>query len=331
MKNTEDRSGQSSRMSVWKKIRSMKEFSVLVILLVLVVFISVMSPAFLTVTNLRTTAIGFSCNAIIAIAMTLALVSGGFDLSVGSVLGLSAVCVVVLTNNGLNVWLACLVGLLAGAFCGTINGVLIGYMNLNAFITTLGMQQMARGIVYVLTNGGSIGLKDAPGVTAFRVIGSGSIGKIPVLVIVCLILVIIGDILVRRSGVARNVFFVGSNEKTAMLSGINTRLVKTMVYVLTGTLSGLAGVLTASRFGTATSSTGSGVEMTVISAAVIGGVSLSGGKGTVAGAVLGVIMMSVISNILVILNVSVHWQNFITGAILIIAIIFDVLSNRKKN
>ena len=139
MKNTEDRSGQSSRMSVWKKIRSMKEFSVLVILLVLVVFISVMSPAFLTVTNLRTTAIGFSCNAIIAIAMTLALVSGGCDLSVGSVLGLSAVCVVVLTNNGLNVWLACLVGLLAGAFCGTINGVLIGYMNLNAFITTLGM------------------------------------------------------------------------------------------------------------------------------------------------------------------------------------------------
>lgn len=331
MKNTEDRSGQSSRMSVWKKIRSMKEFSVLVILLVLVVFISVMSPAFLTVTNLRTTAIGFSCNAIIAIAMTLALVSGGFDLSVGSVLGLSAVCVVVLTNNGLTVWLACLVGLLAGAFCGTINGVLIGYMNLNAFITTLGMQQMARGIVYVMTNGGSIGLKDAPGVAAFRVIGSGSIGKIPVLVIVCLILVIIGDILVRRSGVARNVFFVGSNEKTAMLSGINTRLVKTMVYVLTGTLSGLAGVLTASRFGTATSSTGSGVEMTVISAAVIGGVSLSGGKGTVAGAVLGVIMMSVISNILVILNVSVHWQNFITGAILILAIIFDVLSNRKKN
>lgn len=209
--------------------------------------------------------------------------------------------------------------------------LLIGYMNLNAFITTLGMQQMARGIVYVLTNGGSIGLQDAPGVKAFRVIGSGSIGKFPVLFLVCLILVIIGDIFVRRSGIVRNVFFVGSNEKTAMLSGINTKLVKTMVYVLTGALSGLAGVLTASRFGTATSSTGSGVEMTVISAAVIGGVSLTGGKGTVAGAVLGVVLMSVISNILVILNVSVHWQNFITGAILILAIIFDALSNRKKN
>ncbi len=331
MSNTAEVKKQSGQPSVWKRIRSMKEFSVLVILIALIVFISIMSPAFLTVTNLRTTAIGFSCNAIIAIAMTLALVSGGFDLSVGSVLGLSAVCVVVLTNNGISIWLACLVGILAGVFCGTVNGLLIGYMDLNAFITTLGMQQMARGIVYVLTNGGSIGLQDAPGVKAFRVVGSGSIGNVPVLVIVCLVLVIIGDILVRRSGVARNVFFVGSNEKTSMLSGINTRLVKTLVYVLTGALAGLAGVLTASRFGTATSSTGSGVEMTVISAAVIGGVSLSGGKGTVAGAVLGVIMMSVISNILVILNVSVHWQNFITGAILILAIIFDALSNRKKN
>lgn len=327
----ESREIEQTRISIWKRIRSMKEFSVLVILLALVVFISIMSPAFLTVTNLRTTAIGFSCNAIIAIAMTLALVSGGFDLSVGSVLGLSSVCVVVLSNSGVNIWLACIAGILAGVFCGAVNGLLIGYLNLNAFITTLGMQQMARGIVYVLTNGGSIGLQDAPGVEAFRFIGSGSFGSVPTLVVVCLILVVIGDVMVRRSGAARNVFFVGSNEKTAMLSGINTRMVKTMVYVLTGTLSGLAGVLTASRFGTATSSTGDGVEMTVISAAVIGGVSLSGGKGTVAGAVLGVIMMSVISNILVILSVSVHWQNFITGAILILAIIFDVLSNRKKN
>ncbi|MDO4274360.1 MAG: ABC transporter permease [Eubacteriales bacterium] len=331
MKSVAEAKEQGGEGSVWRRVRSIKEFSVLVILLVLIVFISIISPAFLTVTNLRTTAIGFSCNAIIAIAMTLALVSGGFDLSVGSVLGLSAVCVVVLSNNGISIWAACLAGILAGVFCGAVNGLLIGYLNLNAFITTLGMQQMARGIVYVLTNGGSIGLKDAPGVAAFRVAGSGSIGKVPVLAVICLLLVVIGDILVRRSGIVRNVFFVGSNEKTAMLSGINTRLVKTMVYVLTGALSGVAGVLTASRFGTATSSTGSGVEMTVISAAVIGGVSLSGGKGTVAGAVLGVILMSVISNILVILNVSVHWQNFITGAILILAIIFDVLSNRKKN
>ena len=186
-------------------------------------------------------------------------------------------------------------------------------------------------VVYVLTDGGSVGLDKKPGVERFRAVGSGSVGVIPTLVIVFLVCAVLGDILVRRSGIARNVFFVGSNEKTAMLSGINTRKVKTVVYTICGAVSGFAGVLTASRFGTATSSTGNGVEMAVISGAVIGGVSLVGGKGTVAGAILGVVMMSIISNILVILNVSVHWQDFITGAILILAILFDALSNRKRD
>lgn len=316
--------------TLWKKTRSIKEFSVIVILLILIVFACIMSPAFLSTSNLRTTAIGFSCNGIIAIAMTLALVSGGFDLSVGSVLGFSAACTVVAANSGVNIWLAMVFGIAVGALCGLVSGLLIGYLNLNAFITTLGMQQIARGAVYVLTNGGSVGLQEGPGVEAFRYLGSGSIGQFPVLVLLFLIFVVAGDILVRRSGAARSVFFVGSNEKAAILSGIDSRRVKLIVYLLTGTLSGIAGVLTASRFGTATSSTGSGVEMTVISAAVIGGASLSGGKGAVAGAVLGVILMSIISNILIILNVSVHWQDLITGVILILAVIFDVLSNRKK-
>lgn len=322
---------ESKLVQKWKNISSVKEFSIVVILLAMIIFASLVSPAFLSVTNLRTTAVGFACNGIIAIAMTLALVSGGFDLSVGAVLGLSTITVVYLANHGINIWIACLAGIGVGIIFGAISGFLIGYVKLNAFITTLGMQQMARGLVYVLTNGGSVGLSDVQGENAFRFIGSGSIGNLPFLVVVFIIFAIIGDIIVRKSCVARNVFFVGSNEKTALLSGINIRFVQMMVYVMTGALSGLAGVLTASRFGTATSSTGSGVEMTVISAAVIGGVSLSGGKGTVAGAVLGVIMMSIISNILVITNVSVHWQDFITGMILIIAIIIDVLSNRKKS
>ena len=309
----------------------MKEASIIVILIALIIFASIVSPAFLTATNLRTTAIGFACNGIIAIGMTLALISGGFDLSVGSVLGLSAIVVVKLINSGCNIFLACVVGILVGLICGFINGFLIGYVKLNAFITTLGMQQMARGLVYVLTDGGSVGLDKKPGVERFRAVGSGSVGVIPTLVIVFLVCAVLGDILVRRSGIARNVFFVGSNEKTAMLSGINTRKVKTVVYTICGAVSGFAGVLTASRFGTATSSTGNGVEMAVISGAVIGGVSLVGGKGTVAGAILGVVMMSIISNILVILNVSVHWQDFITGAILILAILFDALSNRKRD
>jgi ribose transport system permease protein len=317
--------------SIWRKIRSVKEFSVIVILFLLIAFASFVSPPFRSVSNLRTTAIGFACNGIIAIAMTLALVSGGFDLSVGSVLGLSAACVVIFTNSGMNVWLASLLAFGVGVLCGLVSGLLIGFLKLNAFITTLGMQQIARGAVYVLTKGGSVGLASGYGVPAYRFLGSGSLGEFPMIVLICTVLVIVGDLLVRKSGMARNVFFVGSNEKAAILSGIDARVVKLAVYTLTGALSGLAGVLMVSRFGTATSSTGSGVEMTVISAAVIGGASLSGGKGTVLGAVLGVILMSVISNVLVILNVSVHWQNLITGVILIIAVVFDVLSNKKKD
>lgn len=312
-------------------LRNMKEFTVISILLILVIFASVVSPAFLSTSNLRTTAIGFSCNGIIAIAMTLALVSGGFDLSVGSVLGLSSICVVSLANAGVNVWVAAVIGITVGVVCGLVNGFLIGYLNLNAFITTLAMEQMARGLVYVLTNGGSVGLQDGSGIEAFRVLGSGSIGNFPVIVLIFILFAVGGDIVVRRSGLVRNVFYVGSNEKTALLSGINTKKVKMLVYTMTGALSGVAGVLTASRFGTSTSSTGNGVEMTVISAAVIGGCSLAGGKGTVAGAVLGVIMMSIINNILVILNVSVHWQNFITGVILIVAILVDSFNNRQKD
>jgi len=313
-----------------QKLRSVKELSVAIVLCVLLLFASLISPAFFSGANLKTTAVGFSCSGIIAIAMTLALVSGGFDLSVGSVLGLSSISVVVLSNSGVPIGAACVFGCLVGVLCGMINGFLIGYVRLNAFITTLGMQQMARGLVYVLTNGGSVGLKTKAGITAFRFLGSGTIRGFPVIVIIFLVFAVLGDIIVRKSSIARNVFFVGSNEKTAMLSGINTKFVKMMVYTMTGTLSGIAGVLTLSRFGTATASTGSGVEMTVISAAVVGGVSLSGGKGTVAGAIIGVILLSIITNILVIMNVSVHWQNFITGMILILAIIFDAVSNIKR-
>ena len=324
-----NKSGITGNLTL-QKLKSVKELSVAIVLCVLLLFASLISPAFFSGANLKTTAVGFSCNGIIAIAMTLALVSGGFDLSVGSVLGLSSISVVVLSNSGVPIGLACLFGCLVGVLCGLVNGFLIGYVKLNAFITTLGMQQMARGLVYVLTNGGSVGLKPKTGIDAFRFIGSGTIHGFPVIVIVFLVFAVAGDIIVRKSSIARNVFFVGSNEKTAMLSGINTKFVKMMVYIMTGTLAGIAGVLTLSRFGTATASTGSGVEMTVISAAVVGGVSLSGGRGTVAGAIIGVVLLSIIANILVIMNVSVHWQNFITGMILILAIIFDAVSNMKR-
>jgi len=262
--------------------------------------------------------------------MTIALISGGFDLSVGSIMGLSAVLTVVFTSNGINVWLASLAAVVICSGVGAVNGFLIGKVGLNAFITTLGVQQITRGAVFVLTQGSSIGLPGDSGVAAFKKIGQDSIAGIPIIVMIFIVMVIIGDFLVKKSSAAMKVFYIGSNEKATILSGINTKLVKTNVYILTAFLSAIAGILTASRFGVATSNTGEGVEMTVISAAVIGGASLSGGKGTILGTVLGVIMLSIINNALVLFNVDVNWQSLISGVILILAIVVDHISQKRK-
>jgi len=312
------------------KVRNFKELSIVIIIMVLVALISIKSPIFLTTSNIRTTAIGLSCNGIIAIGMTIALISGGFDLSVGSIMGLSAVLTVVFTSNGINVWLASLVAVVICSGVGAVNGFLIGKVGLNAFITTLGVQQITRGAVFVLTQGSSIGLPGDSGVAAFKKIGQDSIAGIPIIVMIFIVMVIIGDFLVKKSSAAMKVFYIGSNEKATILSGINTKLVKTNVYILTSFLSAIAGILTASRFGVATSNTGEGVEMTVISAAVIGGASLSGGKGTILGTVLGVIMLSIINNALVLFNVDVNWQSLISGVILILAIVVDHISQKRK-
>jgi len=312
------------------KVRNFKELSIVIIIMVLVALISIKSPIFLTTSNIRTTAIGLSCNGIIAIGMTIALISGGFDLSVGSIMGLSAVLTVVFTSNGINVWLASLAAVVICSGVGAVNGFLIGKVGLNAFITTLGVQQITRGAVFVLTQGSSIGLPGDSGVAAFKKIGQDSIAGIPIIVMIFIVMVIIGDFLVKKSSAAMKVFYIGSNEKATILSGINTKLVKTNVYILTAFLSAIAGILTASRFGVATSNTGEGVEMTVISAAVIGGASLSGGKGTILGTVLGVIMLSIINNALVLFNVDVNWQSLISGVILILAIVVDHISQKRK-
>lgn len=322
---------KSGAASTLKKIVSIKEFTVIAITVILIVFASFASTSFLSSANIKATAIGVCINGIVAIAMAICLISGNFDLSVGSILGLSSIVCVLAANSGMNIWVAAVVGIIVGGVCGLINGILIGYVGLNGFIITLAMMQMARGLVNVLTNGGSVGLNDGTGVDAFRVLGSGSIGEIPVIVIIFLICIIVSDILIRKLGVARNLFFVGSNRKTAALSGINVKFVTCLVFTLSGIICGFAGILNASRFGMATQSTGNGIEMTIISGAVVGGVSMAGGKGSVIGAALGIVMMTIISNILVILNVSIHWQDFITGLLLVMAVAFDFFSNKRSS
>jgi ribose transport system permease protein len=309
-------------------IKGFREATILLTIVMFSVIISLLAPNFLTVDNLKTTAIGMSADGIIAIGMTVALVSGGFDLSVGSIMGVSSVIAGVLYLAGVNIWLGCLIAVAACLALGLFDGLFIGKVGVNPFIITLGMMQMARGIAYVMTTGSPQSLASVP--ESFSFIGQKDVLGLPFIVLVFILLAIAGDILMRKSAPFRKVFYIGSNEKAASLSGINVSKTKTGVYMMTAFLASISGLLTLSRFGVATPTAGQGTEMRVISAAVIGGASLSGGEGTILGAVLGIILLNLINNALVLLKVSVYWQQLISGLILIVAVTIDYMSHRKK-
>jgi len=319
---------ESAFIRAFNKVKGFREATIMMTIVMFSVIISLLAPNFFTANNIRTTAIGMSADGIIAIGMTVALVSGGFDLSVGSVMGASSVIAGGLYLAGVNIWVGCLIAVVFSVALGLFNGLLIGKVGINPFIVTLGMMQMARGIAYVVTTGSPQSLASVP--ESFSFIGQQNVGGIPFIVLVFILLAVAGDILMRKSTPFRKVFYIGSNEKAASLSGINVSKTKIGVYVLTALLASISGLLTLSRFGVATPTAGTGTELRVISAAVIGGASLSGGEGTILGAVLGIILLNLINNALVLLKVSVYWQQLISGLILVAAVTIDHLSHRKK-
>ncbi len=321
-------STKKSKTSFSKKIIAFRETTLIIIILAVAIIFSILSPSFLTTSNLTTTAIGLSADGIIAIGMTVAIVLGGFDLSVPGTFALSGVVSGVLFLQGVNIWIACIIAMAIGMLIGFVNGIFIGKIGINAFIVTLGMNGIASGAAYVVTQGSPLSLAGVP--KSFLFIGSGHVFGIPFMVLLFIILTIFGDFMLRRSEPLRKVFYTGSNEKAAILSGINTKDVKMWVFTLTATMAALAGVVSTSRFTVATPTAGVGSDMRAISAAVIGGASLQGGEGTIFGSVLGVILLNIINNGLVLLDVSVYWQNLINGVILIAAVSFDYFSHKNR-
>lgn len=313
------------------KIKDFKELSVLLVLVLVSVLLSITTDSFATSDNLGSLAIGLSCDGIIAIGMTTAMIGGGFDLSVGGIFGLSAAIAALLTVAGVNIWLAVIIALAVCVLVGLINGLLISKVGVNPFITTLGMMSITRGLVLVLTDARSVSIVKIPDIASFRVLGTGDFLSIPIIVIAFILMGIIGDIVVKKTTIALQLFYVGSNEKAARLSGINVDRVKTSIYMITAFMAAIAGILSLSRFGVATALGGQGAEMRVVSATVIGGASLKGGKGSVLGAILGIVLLNVVNNGLVLLSISVYWQSVISGLILIIAVSIDTLSTNRKN
>jgi ribose transport system permease protein len=311
------------------RLASMREAGLIVIILALCVAMSFASPHFLTWGNLRAMMMSFSIEGIVVVGMTILLIVGGIDLSVGSVVCFSMVISGALFLAGLDPWTASLVGIAASALIGAIMGFFVTVVGLNHFITSLAAMVIVRGLCLIITKGTPLSLFSLP--PSFKAIGQGSFHNIPYVILIFLVVVAVFDFLLRRATAFRKVFYTGSNQKAAQFSGIKTNQVKFWVTVLCSALAGFAGVIYMARFGAATPTFGAGMELNIIAAAVIGGASLNGGSGTIFGAILGMALLSVVTSSLILLDVSVYWQEMIKGCILLAAVSIDHFLHRKKS
>lgn len=316
----------TGRQRLLRRFVDTRELTLLALILLIVVVMSFLSPYFFSLANFRAISVGMTPIAIIVIGMSILLASGGFDLSVGSVMALSSTVVAMLLLTGMSISMAVASALLVGAFAGLANGLLVTGLGINPLVATLGTMSIARGIALVLTEGFSISSLPAD----FGWIGQASLFGIPALVVLTLTLILLFDLAVRHTRFFRQVYFIGANEKAAMLSGINVSRVRIIAYVLTGMLAALAGVLLASRLMSGTPTAGNGLELQVLAAAVIGGASLRGGEGTILGAFLGVVFVALINNSMTMLAVSIYWQMIVIGTVLVSAVALDMLIRRRK-
>lgn len=304
-----------------------RELRLFLVIMVAMILLRLATPYFLTASNLSALGIGMATDAIIAVAMTVVLIGGGFDLSVGSMLALGGMVAALLLNADMPTLPGILITLFVGAGVGAINGLLVTYGNISPLITTLGMMTILSSATLVISGGyPQTGLP-----SDFLYLGQGYFLNIPVAIWIVLILLVVGDFLLRRSRLLRLVYYVGSNKDAAALAGINVTKVRIFTFMLTAIAAAFAGIVSTSRLSSAFPMAGKGTEMRVIAACVIGGASLNGGEGSVLGSLLGVVLMALINNALVLLNVSVYWQGIVSGLVLIGAVAFDMWSKRRQS
>lgn len=304
--------------------KAIEKLAALSSLIVMMIFFSIFSEYFLTTTNLLTIALQTAVIGIIAIGQTMVIITSGIDLSVGSIVAFSGVSAGLLVERGFPLSMCLLFGLLMGTIVGIVNGVLISKAKLPPFIATLGMMMLLRGLTLALTNGMPISSFD----DSFVLLSGGSIMGIPNPVIYFIGIGIFFNFLLKRTVIGKDIYAIGSNEEAARLSGVNVIKTKLIVYGFSGFLSGISGIILASRLISAQPTEGMGYELDAVAAVVIGGASLSGGKGTIIGTIIGAFIMSTLRNGLNMMNVSGFWQQFVVGVVLLIAVYMD--QRRKK-
>lgn len=320
-----------NRLSGFTKLLHARESGVFAALMLLFIVGTLISPSFIQGDNLLSVGQQISQIGIMAVGATFVIINGEIDLSVGSIYALGAIVTGMTIAAGIAWPLAIVFGLLAGTIAGAINGAATVFLGIPSFIVTLGTLSVFRGITLIISNGAPISLNSSmPGVAEFNLIGQGKLfGVIPMQLLIFMVIVALGIVLLSRSRLGFDTYAVGGNAEAARLVGINIKRVKLTAFVLSGFTAAAAGVLGLSFLSYVQGVTGTGLELTVISAVIIGGAALFGGSGTMWGTVIGVIFIGLLQNILNINGISSFWQTVVTGAVIVIAVAADAWQRRR--
>jgi rhamnose transport system permease protein len=314
--------GERARRLVERVFR-IRELGIVLALALLIAVTAILEPRFVETASLRNLALNASIFAILAVGQTLVIITRNVDLSVGSVVGLTAFLAGDLLSKhpGMALPLVFLLAMAMGAACGLLNGFLTTWGQVPALVVTLGMLYAFRGLAFLWTNGRQINAETLP--ESFLNIGTGTVLGVPYLVVIALVVVVVVGQWLRDFRAGRELYAIGSNPEGARLAGVRSDRRVLTAFVLAGALAGLGGALFTARFATVDATAGAGYELTVIAAAVVGGVAIFGGTGSVYGAALGALLLGTITSSLIVLRVEAFWQQAAIGALLLIAILFD--------
>lgn len=306
-------------------INNIRQYGLLIVFGIICLIISLITPQFLTVSNLTIIVTQVSINALLAFGVTFVIITGGIDLSLGSIVAVTGVTSAMLAHpDSYPVLIPIVMGLLAGLLMGAFNGFIITKSKIAPFIVTLGTMTIGRGLALILSDGRPVSnLSDS-----FNYLGSGTVFGIPFLILIFILVFALCSIILSKTILGRHIYAIGGNEQAARASGINIDRVKLSVYSISGLLAGLAGILLASRITTGQPNAGAGFELDAIAAVVIGGTSTAGGRGTMTGTLIGVLLIGVINNGLDLLNVTSYYQQVVMGIIIIGAVIVDSLNQK---
>lgn len=318
---------QAHPQSKWKQILQRRESAMFLFLMLILAAMSFARPdTFFSTQNFINIMKQISLVAIVAIGQTFIMVTGGIDLSVGYSLGLGGIMLTKFMSLGMNSWLSIILGVLTCVLIGFLNGLFITRLNLPPFIVTMGMANIARGLTYIITQGFPISTDNE----FILALGNNSIGIVPIMAVVMILIVLVSFYLLGYTSFGTRILGIGGNETATMLSGINVKKYKVVVYSLAGLLCGIAGVIMVGRLNAGNPNAGNSFDMDTIAATIVGGTALSGGEGTIIGTLFGALLLGIIKNSLVMLNVNMYWQTVAVGAIIILVCAADYFAQSKR-